>query len=93
MEVAEDVLEFLDLKLLFDKECKHLGRRFHSFTCILPSTFFHKNNIENISKVVALQLRSICDSDDKFEERSLYIYQRCIRNIVYINIVYNRNIL
>ena len=25
MEVAEDALEFLDLKLTFDKECKHIS--------------------------------------------------------------------
>ena len=33
------------------------------------------NNIENVPKGVALRLRSICDSDDKFEERSVQ-YQK-----------------
>ena len=80
MEVAKDVLEFLDLKLTFDKEYKHIsvgifGKATNSFTYVLPSTCFPKNSIENISKGVALPLRRICDSDDKFEERSVQ-YQK-----------------
>ena len=80
MEVAKDVLEFLDLKLTFDKEYKHISvgifaKATNSFTYVLPSTCFPKNSIENISKGVALPLRRICDSDDKFEERSVQ-YQK-----------------
>ena len=80
MEVAEVVLEFLDLKLTFDKEYKHISvgifaKATNSFTYVLPSTCFPKNSIENISKGVALPLRRICDSDDKFEERSVQ-YQK-----------------
>ena len=41
-----------------------------SFTYVLPSTCFPKNNIENIPKDVALRLRRICDSDEKFEKHS-----------------------
>ena len=41
-----------------------------SFTYVLPSTCFPKNNIENIPKGVALRLRRICDSDEKFEKHS-----------------------
>ena len=31
---------------------------------------FQKNNIENIPKGVALRLRRICDSDEKFEKHA-----------------------
>ena len=41
-----------------------------SFTYVFPSTCFPKNNIENIPKGVALRLRRICDSDEKFEKHS-----------------------
>ena len=76
MEVAEDVLEFLDLKLTFDKEYKCISvdifaKATNSFTYILPSTCFPKKSIENVPKGVALRLRRICDSDDKFDERSV----------------------
>ena len=46
MEVASDTLEFLDLKLKFDKETKQISvdvfaKDTDSFTYILPSTRFH----------------------------------------------------
>ena len=80
MEVAKDVLELLDLKLKFDKEHKRISadifaKATNSFTYVLPSTCFPKNNIENVPKGVALRLTRICDSDDKFEERSVQ-YQK-----------------
>ena len=64
MEVAKDVLEFLDLKLKFDKEYKRISldifaKATNSFTYILPSTIFPKNRIENVPKGVALRLRRI----------------------------------
>ena len=76
MEVAKGVLEFLDLKLKFDKEYKRISleifaKATNSFTYILPSTCFPKNRIENFPKGVALRLRTICDYDDKFEECSV----------------------
>ena len=75
-EVAKDVLEFLDLKFTFDKDYKRISvdifaKATNSFTQILPSTCFPKNSTENVPKGVALWLRRICDSDDKFEERSV----------------------
>ena len=75
IEVATDILEFLDLKLKFDKESKQISvdvfaKDTDSFTYVLPSTCFPKNNIENIPKGVALRLRMICDSDEKFEKHS-----------------------
>ena len=80
MEVAKDVLEFLDLKFKFDTEHKRISvdifaKATNSFTDVLPSTCFPKISIENVSKGVALWLRRICDSDDKFEERSVQ-YQK-----------------
>ena len=75
MEVAEDALEFLDLKLTFDKEYKHIlvnifAKATNSFTYVLPSNWLPKNSIENVPKGVGLRLRRIFDSDDKFEERT-----------------------
>ena len=73
IEVATDTLEFLDLKLRFDKESKQISvdvfaKDTNSFTYVLPSTCFLKNNIESIPKGVVLCLRRICDSDEKFEK-------------------------
>ena len=75
MEIANDSLEFLDLKLMFDKESKKISvdvfsKATNSFTYLLPNTCFPKSNIKNIPKGVALRLRRICDSDNKFEKRS-----------------------
>ena len=75
MEVAEDSLEFLDLKLMFDKEPKKISadvfsKATNSFTYVLPNTCFPKSNIETIPKGAALHLRRICDCDNKFEKRS-----------------------
>ena len=49
----------------------------NSFAYVLPITCFPKNSIENVPKCVALRLRRICDSDDKFVERSVQ-YQKCL---------------
>ena len=75
MEVAKDSLEFLDLKLMFDKESKKISvnvfsKATNSFSYVLPNTCFPNSNIENIPKGVALRLRRIYDSDNKFEKRS-----------------------
>ena len=53
MEVAKDILEFLDLKLKFDKEHKRISvdifvKVINSFIYILPSTCFPKNSFENV---------------------------------------------
>ena len=75
MEVAKDVLEFLDLQFKFGRVSKLISvdifsKATNSFTYVLPSTCFPKTNIENIPKCVALRLRRICDSYSKFEKRS-----------------------
>ena len=76
MEGATDTLEFFKLKLKFDKESKQISvdvcspwyANFCSFMYVLPGTRFPKSEIENIPKGVALSLRRICDSDEKFEK-------------------------
>ena len=80
MEVAEGVLEFLELRLTFDKEYKRISvdifaKTTNSFRFVLPRTCFPEKSIENVPKGVALQLRRICDSDDQFDERSVQ-YQK-----------------
>ena len=69
---GDDGLEFLDLKLkmvngkisvdVFSKPTK-------SFTFVLPSTCYPNRNIKNVPKAIALRLRRICDSDEKYDER------------------------
>ena len=76
MELPTSTLEFLDLKLKFDKESKQISvdlfaKDTDSFTYDLPSTCFPKTNIENIPKGVPLRLRRICDSDEKFENHNV----------------------
>ena len=63
MEVAKEILEFLDLQLKFDAVSKLISvgifsKATSSFTYVLPSTCFPKTNIENIPKIVALRLKS-----------------------------------
>ena len=75
MKVATDTLEFLDLKLKFDKESKQIpvdvfAKDTNSFTYVLSSMCFPKSNIESIPKGVTLHLRWICYSDKKFEKHS-----------------------
>ena len=74
MEVAKDSLEFLDLKLMFDKEskkniCRCIFKSYQQFYNSF-TTCFPKSNIENIPQGVALRLRRICDSDNKCEKCS-----------------------
>ena len=73
MKVAIHTLEFLELKLKFDEASKQISvstfaKDIYSFTNVLSSTCFPKNNIENIPKGVASRLRRICNSDEKSEK-------------------------
>ena len=76
MKVADDSgLEFLDLLLKYDKvKCKIsvdvYAKPTNSFTYVLPTTCYSKNSINKIPEGIALRLRRICDSDEKFEMRS-----------------------
>ena len=74
-EVAKGSLKFLDLEPIYDKMSKNLSvdvfsKATNSFAYVFPNICFPKSNIENIPKGVALRLRRICDSDNKFEKRS-----------------------
>ena len=76
IEVAEDVLEFLDLKLTLIKKYSRISvdifvNAINGFTYVLLRTCFPKSSIENAPKDVALRLRRIFDSNDKFEESSV----------------------
>ena len=42
----------------------------NSFTYVLSSTCYPNRNIKNVPKGIALRLRRICDSDEKYAERS-----------------------
>ena len=70
----ESPLEFLDLKLHINEHNKIAvdvyAKPTYSFTYILPSTCYPKRNINNVPKGIALRLRRICDSDEKFDIRS-----------------------
>ena len=74
MQVAgDDGLEFLDLtpkmvngKISFDVFSKPTN----SLTYVLPSTCYPNRNIRDVAKDIALRLRRICDSDEKYDERS-----------------------
>ena len=74
MSVRESVLEFFDLSLYIDKHYKIcvdvFAKPTNSFTYVLPSTSNPKKNINNVPKGIALRLRRICDTDEKFDIRS-----------------------
>ena len=42
----------------------------NSFTHVLPTTCYPKESINNIPHNIVLRLRGICDSDEKFKDRS-----------------------
>ena len=77
MNVAENcALEFLDLQLVFDKTSNNIcvdiyAKPTNSFTYVLPSTCYPGKNIEKVPEGVALRLRRICDTDEKFDNRSI----------------------
>ena len=74
MQAAEDVgLEFLDLKLKMANgkiSVDVFSKPTYIFTYVLPSTCYRNRNIKNIPKGIAIRLRRICDSDEKYDERS-----------------------
>ena len=75
MSVAnQSTLEFLDLRLHINEQNKICvdiyAKPINSFTYVLPSTWYPERNINDIPKSIALRLRRICDSDEKFDMRS-----------------------
>ena len=75
MSVANNnsVSEFLDLNLHINehKICVDVYTKpTNSFTYLLPSACYPKNSINKIPKGIALRLRRVCDSDEKFDIRN-----------------------
>ena len=71
MQIAdENGLAFLDLKLKMNENNKItidvFSKPTNSFTYVMPSTCYPSNNINNEPTGVALRLKRICDSDEKF---------------------------
>ena len=67
-------LEFLDFRLKL-KRCNKItvdvySKRTNSFTYVDPNTCCPLGNINKIPEGIALRLRRICDSDEKYEKRS-----------------------
>ena len=74
MSVAcESVLEFLDMDVF--------AKLTDSFTYVLPSTCYPKKNINNVTKGIALRLRRICDTDEKFDIRSSDYQNFCQKTV------------
>ena len=69
---GDEGLEFLDmrLKMVIGKISFVFSKPTSSFTYVLPSTCSANRNIKNVPKGTPLRLRRICDSDEKYDERS-----------------------
>ena len=70
---AGNYLEFLDLKLKWESGKITVdvhSKPTNSFTYVLPTTCYPRKSINNIPHGIALRLRRICDSDEKFKQRS-----------------------
>ena len=74
MQVAdENELQFLDLKLKIVEGKVNVdvySKPTNSFTYVLPSTCYPYKNIRNVPKGIALRLRRICDTEEKYNQRS-----------------------
>ena len=75
MEIAdqEKGLEFLDLRIkCVDGKLSAdiFGKPTNSFTYVKPFTCYPRKSITNIPRGIALRLRRICDTDEKFESRA-----------------------
>ena len=74
MQIADDnSLEFLDLKLKLEGgkiSVDVYSKPTNSFTYVLPSTCYPKRSINNVPRGIALRLKRICDSEEKFAARS-----------------------
>ena len=70
---TENGLEFLYLRLKL-KGCNKItvdvySKPTNSFTYVDPKTCYPSRNINKIPEGVALRLRGICDSDEKYEKK------------------------
>ena len=65
----EDWIEFLDLKLKLRNSkiaVDGFAKPTNSFTYVLPISCYPRKSINNIPRGIALRLRRICDTDEKF---------------------------
>ena len=70
----EDGIEFLDLKLKLENgkiAVDLFAKPTNSFTYVLPTGCYPRKSISNIPRSMALCLRGICDTDEKFNSRSI----------------------
>ena len=74
MQVADkNGLMLLDLKLKIVEgkiNVDAYSKLTNSFTYVLPSTCYPYKNIRNAPKGIVLRLRHICDTDEKYNQRS-----------------------
>ena len=68
-------LDMMDLTLLFNPQtCKIAtdiyAKPTNTFTYVDPNTCYSKRNINNVPYGVALRIRRICDTDEKFQTRA-----------------------
>ena len=82
-EQDEDGIEFLDLKLKLRNNkiaVDGFAKPTNSFTYVLPTNCYPRNSTNNIPRGIALHLRHICDTDEKFNSRSIeyknYLFSR-----------------
>ena len=70
----EDGIEFLDLKFKLENSkiaVDNFGKPTNSFTYVLPTSCCPRKSINNIPRGITLRLRRICDTDEKFNSRSI----------------------
>ena len=75
MQIADDVngLEILDLKITCHNgklSVDVYSKPANSFTFVMPSTSYPMKNINNVPQGIALRLRRICDTTEKYESRA-----------------------
>ena len=66
--------QFLDLKVKLEnsKIVVDVFAKFtNSFAYVLSTSCYPRKNLNNISRCIALRLRRICDTDEKFNSRSI----------------------
>ena len=85
MEVATDTLEFLDVKLKFDKESKQIsvdvfGKDTDSFTYVLLTTYFPKTNIETITVQNDDDIDKVSCEREKYWQAQLFTLRHGLKN-------------
>ena len=89
----EDGIEFLDLKLKLENSkiaVDAFAKPTNSFTYVLPTSRYTRRSLNNIPRGIALRLGRICDTDEKFNSRSIeyknYLIARDINHLKFIKL-------